>query len=179
MAIDATVAGATANSYLTVAAADALAADDMGPEVVKWQAATTTTAEREVALKRATREIDDYLRTGYAPYSAAQALRFPRARVDVISGAPVIPKPIGHATYYLAAFLLLNAAVIARRDARKARGQSSYSEPNTSGVESEDATPDWPDRVMRALAGFAVVGRAGSRSLGSVRLASGLTGAGA
>ena len=56
MAIDATIAGASANSYLTVAAADALAASELGRDMKAWTAATTD--EKEAALVRATEEVD-------------------------------------------------------------------------------------------------------------------------
>ena len=57
MALDATPAGAAADSYLTVAGADALAGDDVGQEAGAWLALANATpadlARKEAALKTA------------------------------------------------------------------------------------------------------------------------------
>ena len=86
MTLDATVGGTSADSYLDVATADGLAAADIGRAATAWAAASTDSKER--SLKRATREIDAYLRSsGIARYSASQSLLYPRA-VDVANGTP-------------------------------------------------------------------------------------------
>jgi hypothetical protein len=138
MALDATVAGVNANSYLSVSAADAFAAADLGPEVDAWVAATTDQKER--ALKRATREIDGYLRSGWARYVITQALLFPR-EVDY-SGSPVaafIPRNIQLACYEQATYVLRNAAVLDNARTRRARDMQSASEPNISYTTAEES----------------------------------------
>jgi hypothetical protein len=177
MVLDATVGGASANSYLTVADADALAAADMGPEADRWAEAGTTVASREIALQRATREIDDYVRPGFPRHSATQALRFPRANADVDSdGDPFIPADIRHACYLQAAFILSNAAAIDRASARHARNQAQYSEPGTSGTEGQDSSSSWSLRALQALSAYAKASRTASGGMTSTRVASGFAG---
>lgn len=130
MAFDATVAGATANSYLAVAEADAFATADVGASAVAWTSAVTSAKQN--ALMRATREVSAYLRSsGLALYSTTQALLYPRA-VDVLNGTPFIPNAIRFATYAQAKFLNANADVLDAAETRKARGIESGSEPNVS-----------------------------------------------
>lgn len=88
MAIDATVGGASANSYLTVAAADAAMVDY--PQAAAW--AALSTPQKEALLKRGTRLIDRY--TVWMPKKdAAQRLAFPRG----IDAAGVIPEGVKNA----------------------------------------------------------------------------------
>lgn len=90
MALDATVGGANADSYLSVAAADLLASADVGRAATTWAALTTTTDLKERALKRATREIDAFLRTsGAARFAATQLRLYPRA-VDAASSLWIV-----------------------------------------------------------------------------------------
>jgi phage gp36-like protein len=181
MTLDATIAGATANSYLTVAAADSYAGDDLGPEAAAWLAAVT--ADKEKALKRATREIDGYLRSGWVRYSAAQALLFPRA-IDY-SGTPAaayLPSNVKLACYEQATYVLRNAKVLDNARTRRARDVQSASEPNISFAErasttrSGAASPDvdaamLSDAALGYIEGFRRAG--GSRGLTSVRMTSG------
>ena len=168
MPLDATVAGATANSYLTRADADALAASDYGPERDTWTAAVD--ADCDLALQRATREIDDAVRSGWYRYSSAQALRFPR-EIDYVGLLPFIPGAIKRATYYQAAFLLRNARVIAGADTRRARDMQNASEPNVSYTREELQAPILSLRTLHALEGYVRAG--GTRGLRMVRIASG------
>lgn len=169
--IDATVAGATANSYLAVADADALAADDFGPERGWWLDAGLE--QKELALKRATAELDDALRSGWTRYDSAQALIFPRS-IDY-SGAPAvafIPARIRRAAYLQAAFLVGNATVLAAADRRRARGLASASEPNMSyTTDAATTAPVLSTRALNALEGFRT--SAGSRGLRSIRMTAG------
>lgn len=172
MTLDATVAGASANSYLTVAAADALAESDMGPEAVKWLDANTTVVERERALKRATREIDGYVRTGWLPYAGTQALRFPR-EIDAASGVAYIPSDITMATYHQAAYVLKNANIIDGANARHARALTQFSEPNISGSVDDGVNIISP-RAMHYLTGFEKASASkGGSGVRSVRLSGG------
>lgn len=136
MAIDATVAGASANSYLTIAAADALASSELGRDMKAWAAATTD--EKEAALIRATDEIDaDIGRVAY-PATTTQALLFPR-RTDVVSSSYVLPTRLQRAVILQAAFLLRNADTLDDAVAFRARGLSNFSNPDgTSGQVADD-----------------------------------------
>lgn len=128
MVLDATLAGAAANSYLTVAEADALARDDLGTTAERWLAASVP--DREKALIRATREIDLFVAdAGGMRYSATQALLFPRA-VDV-TGTPALPflhRSIRAAAYSQAAYVLENAKRIDQAASRRARGFLRFDE---------------------------------------------------
>jgi hypothetical protein len=175
MTLDAEVASATADSYLTVAAADALAAADVGPETTAWAAATTD--EKERALKRATREIDAYLTTRWPPYDrTTQALServFPRA-IDYTGSpaVPYIPRNIKLATYEQATYVHANNATIDRGAARRASGRSSASEPNTSYTEAPDAAAAvMSPAALHYLAAFAV--SASSRAVRTTRMGTG------
>lgn len=135
MALVATVAGATSNSYLTVADADALAVADLGRFAAGWLKATIE--DRERALMRATAEIDAFV--GYAPpFTSGQALAFPRP-VDVDdAGSPVLPSRLKRACYLQAAFLVENADTLDDAATRRARGLSSYSNPDGTGGQIAD-----------------------------------------
>jgi len=96
MILDATPAGLSANSYLTVGAADSLAGADLGSAAAAWLAAVT--AQKEAALVRATREVNAYLRSsGIARYAAAQSLLYPRA-VDTAPGTQVLGSSVANPT---------------------------------------------------------------------------------
>lgn len=162
MAIDATIAGASANSYLTVAAADTLAASDLGLNAKEWLTATVDT--KEAALIRASEEVDDVVGHVAYPATAAQALLFPRAEDLALDGVTwIIPVRLLRAVYLQAAFLVKNAELLDHAAARRARGLSNFSNPDgTSGQVSDD--PSFGavhPRVMRLLEEFsqgAVVG---------------------
>jgi hypothetical protein len=165
MAIDATVAGATANSYLAVATADGLANDDLGAEATAWL--TAVTGDKEKALKRATRELDAYLRSGWGPYSQTQALLFPRS-IDVTSGTPYIPRSIQLACYQQAIYLASNANVLAAANTRRARAMSSASEPNVAFTEApDDGANQLSPQALQYLSGYRVAAR--PQAVGSMR----------
>lgn len=130
MVLDATVAGSSANSYLSVAAADAFADADIGRLKDAWAAATVET--KEAALIRATDEIDaQIVRT--IPYASEQALLFPRL-TDQANSAPYLPTRLQKATYLQAIFLVENAKLLDDAAARRARGLVNFSNPDgTSG----------------------------------------------
>lgn len=142
MAFDSTVAGDSANSYLSVADADALASASVGPFATTWLAVGTTQQAKEQALQQATREVNAYLRSsGIARYSATQALLYPRS-VDVLSNTPFIPDPVRFATFAQAKFLNANAAVIDAAETRRERGIQSGSEPNVTWSLASEASSD-------------------------------------
>lgn len=182
MAIDATPAGANADSYLTVAAADALAGADLGPEVDAWLALDDQTpadlARKEAALKRATREIDAYLRSGWARYSTTQALRFPRS-IDVADEEPFIPVDLQRATYQQAIYINKNATILAAANRRRARNVTTASEPDVSYTQGDAEEPlsSMSALALHYLAGYATAPRAQRASkVGSVRVGSGFMG---
>lgn len=125
MSIDTTPAGVDSDSYIDVAAADALAAADLGPESDRWTAGNDD--EKEAALRRATREIDGYLGTGWPAFDAAtpQALLFPRSIDADDDGEPLIPRAIERACYQQAIYVLKNAAVLAAANVHRARADGS------------------------------------------------------
>ena len=102
--IIATAGAANANSYLTVAQADALA--DLYLGTLAWTTATTDNKGR--ALIMATRYLDELEWIGTRA-STTQALAWPRndaACGDWTFGSTVIPAPIQQATFDLAEALL-------------------------------------------------------------------------
>ena len=95
MALDSTVAGANAESYLSVADADALAAA-LG--LSAW--AGKTTQQKETALRRATGQIDAHRFHHPKTFSVTQRLAFPRER-----DGGTIPEAVKRATISQAEFL--------------------------------------------------------------------------
>lgn len=133
MALDATVAGASADSYLTVAAADAYAAADLGPDVDAWAAATV--ASKESALKLATADIDAEYGLDVARYSITQALVFPRS-TDLVANVATLPSGVKRATWEQAKYRYANRKLFADARARRARGLASFSDDDGSGTMS-------------------------------------------
>jgi hypothetical protein len=134
VALDVTVAGAAANSYLSVADADAFAASDVGPARDKWL--TATLDEKERALIRATADIDGFVARVAHPFVVNppyQALLFPRAE-DVLSGVAYITRAVQMGTYVQAAFLNNEGARLLEDSAKfRARGLSNFSNPDGTG----------------------------------------------
>lgn len=132
MALDATVAGASADSYITVAEADAFAAVRLGRFAERWRDAATTTDQKEDALKQATSDIDAFVRIG-AAYLTVQALAFPRLiDVDDLDVA-FIPKRVKEACYEQAAYVLATAELQDDYAERRARGLFTFTENDVSG----------------------------------------------
>lgn len=156
MALDSTVAGANADSYLSVADANTLAAADLGSEAAEW-AASADTARKEQALKRATREIDKYLRSGWTRYSPTQRLLFPRA-VDY-NGTPAVPfiqQDIRLATYEQATYLFANADAIDAAGIRWARanqGEVASNEQESGDYLVSPAAKAYLDGFRRGASG--------------------------
>lgn len=108
--IDATTGGATANSYLTIAAADTIADTLLG--TLAWSSATTDQKTR--ALITATRGLDTLNWIG-SRTSTTQALDWPRtdASCDGLDYADnAIPAPIQNATFDLANALLSDSTLL-------------------------------------------------------------------
>lgn len=170
MPLDATVAGASANSYLTVAEADVLAADDLGPQADGWVAAAEPLKEK--ALKRATREIDAFLPSvGASRYATTQALLFPlKAYVGGVLQSPALPSVVKRATYEQATYVLANAKFLDEAAARRAHGLFSYQNPDGTGG-SVSVDPAFgrlsPDVEALLAASFRRRGRVGTTRIRS------------
>ena len=135
MALDATVGGASANSYLTVAEADALADVDLGTYAKRWLLADV--GDKERALIKASTQIDALV-PRLARWSASQRLRFPlTADVDGV-GVPFLDQDVRWATFLQAAVVLANADKLDEAATRRARGMVSFSESDVSGAPSLD-----------------------------------------
>lgn len=112
MALDATLGGASANSYVTVAEADAYFATSFGR--TPWGSASA--ANKEIVLIESTRLLDLLVSwKGYVK-SDTQALRWPRTYVPNIDGRylesyisdSIVPKDVKNAVFELAYSLLSN-----------------------------------------------------------------------
>lgn len=128
MALDATIGGASANSYLTVAEADASAADDLGRFSEAWKLAPLDVKER--ALIRASREIS----SRYGPtvrYSATQVLSFPRS-IDYVGLVAFLHPDLKRATYEQAIYLVSVADTLDGAATRRAQGTFTSSDDNGS-----------------------------------------------
>jgi hypothetical protein len=142
MALIVTAGGLDSDAYLDVAAADARAAADLGAYASKWVAAATEVSlsgpnrlRKEAALRRATQDVDELVRSVPAVAVTGQALLFPRS-LDWSTGW-MIPAGIQRATYRQALYLFANADVIDAAKTRQARQLSSFTEPNVSGTIAE------------------------------------------
>lgn len=131
--LDATVAGTTATSYLTVAEANALAAIDLGRDAVEWSRATVD--EKERALQLATADIDAEYGRDATPFLAGQALVFPRS-TDVSGAEPFLPAGLRRATWAQAKYRWSTRDLRVDARARRARGLSSFSDGDGSGTMS-------------------------------------------
>jgi len=97
MALDSTLSGTAAESYLSVTDADARAIE-FG--LAGW--AAKTTAQKETALRVATQEIDSHRFNSADRYAADQALQFPRGVDDGI-----VPREIKRALMYQAEWIAM------------------------------------------------------------------------
>lgn len=139
--LDATVAGAAANSYVTVAEGDGFAAATLGAEARAWEAATVE--EKEQALTSATTSVDTFQRSrsGYAvPYVSDQALLFPRDIDLSVALAPLILGTVKRATFVQAAWLLKNHELLAQAASHVAAGVFSQSDDDGSWTAAADPT---------------------------------------
>lgn len=108
MALDATVGGASADSYVTVAEADAYFASSANGGV--W--APLAEDVKENRLKEATRILDLYYVWNGIKASETQALGWPRKKAYYPDGTlipeDIIPVAVKYATFDLALFLYTN-----------------------------------------------------------------------
>ena len=170
MALDATIGGASANSYLTAAAADAFAADDLGRFAEAWKVAPLDVKER--ALVRASREIS----VRYGPtirFAATQALSFPRS-IDFTGTVPVafLHGDLVRAAYEQAIYLVTVADTLDNAAARRAQGTFTASDDNGSySLASDPQLGRIAPEALVALAALRGSARS-SRTIKSVQLTS-------
>ena len=110
--VDASVGGAASNSYLTVAAADAIADLQLG--TLTWEGATVTTDDKSRALIAATAYLDQLSWIG-SKASTAQALLWPRSDVecgDKVYASDVLPAELTRGTFDLANALLATPTLL-------------------------------------------------------------------
>lgn len=136
--VNATPADPDANSYLTIADADAFAGADLGRAATKWEAADDATKAK--ALQRATVDIDEHLKRTESQYASDQALLFPRSSDRDADGQPIIPRQIRRACYEQAVYVLSNADSIDDAAMRRARGLVNFGDGGVSGQLSTDPT---------------------------------------
>lgn len=151
-AIDATIGGASANSYATVAQADAYF-DERVPAVSSWSAATAD--EKIRALIQATRRLDILDWIGWR-VADSQALRWPRNGVAVQDGDDhyqnnEIPVPLQHATFEQAEVFLAAGST----DTAANVGLEGFDKIKVGPIELEinhaDGTGELTDHVDRLL----------------------------
>ena len=159
-----------ANSYITVAEADAIAAEiGLGPADEGWLDASEASKAR--ALIRATTEIDAYVRTAGSPWFFGQRLLFPRLLdVNDLGVALIIPD-IRYATYAQAAHVLRNARALDDADTRRAQGLISFSSDDGSGSVVA-ARPEFGQLSSRALQYLRAVRSTGRSRIRSVPITS-------
>lgn len=174
MALDATVASAAANSYLTIAEADALAHADpvSGP---RWLE-TTLVEDKERALIAATSDVDLYRKHVGERYASTQALLFPR--VTDVAGDPAVaflPLDVKRATYEQAVYLVENAHLIRAAGSQRASGHISRSDATGGWQAATNPTFGlFAPKMVEYLDRLGAAPRAGGRYLVSVPIASGL-----
>jgi len=172
-----TPGAADADSYLSLAGADEMAAKEPStdPEIIAWGKVDAT--DKEAFLRRATNEIDAHVATGWAPYDADQALLFPRDQLDVDGdGEPFIPRKIERATFQQAIYVARNKDVLASMNAHRASGGSV--DPDAAyGVDPAAGPSIISPLAMHYLSSFRIAPKAGKRgSVGSARVSSGFRG---
>ncbi|MCA1570312.1 MAG: hypothetical protein LC798_08350 [Chloroflexi bacterium] len=126
MPLDTTPGGALADSYLSIAEADALANSRMTGYPAVWLALANE--EKEKALRQATVDVDVHVNST-PRYSTTQALLFPRS-TDYL-GEPAVPfihARVKEATYYQAAYLAANHELLDQAAQRRARQLFSFDE---------------------------------------------------
>ena len=162
MALDATISGASANSY--VLRADAQTYFDDRLDVAEWTAASN--ANKDSSLVMATLRLDQEEYDGTRADSD-QALKWPRYGIyvdNIYQEETAIPKPIQEATYELALAFLKDNTLLSDT------GLEGYANVSLSGL---DVTPRFreagtlPANVLRLLADLKITGSNSMRLLHS------------
>jgi len=148
IAFDATVGGANANSYATVAQADAYSLANLNRSA--WLTATDTI--KQTALTMATRLLDERIRWNGSKVTSAQRLRWPRMNTynadGEAVGSTVIPEGVTNATAELAFWLITGDRVADQDNAKLSRIKLDVLE-----LEFKDGaqTQAIPDSVLEML----------------------------
>lgn len=166
MALDATAGGANADSYCTVAEADAYQATHLYASV--WT--TATTANKEKALKWATRLLDEQVDWEGSVSTLGQALRWPRSEVTDRDGRAwfnntTIPTFLKNATAELARHLLAGD----RTQERSVGIQSVTADTVEVVFDKHDVRPFLPPSVRSMVEPFGRVKGPGSGTAQLVR----------
>ena len=165
MALDTTVAGPNADSYISVAEATEFASRSLSGFAASWTAAS---AERkENALRQATADVDVHIRST-TPYLSTQRLAFPRDRdYSGDPAAPYIEWRVKQATYEQAAYLLANQKLIDDAARRRARAMFSFSEEDgpSGTIAIDPAIGLFSPAAAALLRGLAGTGSGGVRSV--------------
>ena len=154
MAIDATIGGATSDSYSTVADADAYHTNHLYHAT--WTAASTDSKER--SLKMATRLLDERVTWVGSKYTDEQYLRWPRGSVTDIDGysvvVTVIPVPVKNAVAELARHLTVSDLTVQAQG----KGIASLDAGSVSLTFSKTDTADvLPTIVQEMLRGWGTI----------------------
>jgi hypothetical protein len=156
--IDATVAGESSNSYVTLAFADAYFADTLDAQ--EWLGFGRE--DRARALISAARKIDEEFRYYGQPYDSVtpQALKFPRDGDYDSAGSLRIPDGIEYATCELALHLLREHRMpdLVDRERLQEQGVRHF---NVDGISEQYASGVWdnfPRRVRKLLRPFIDMG---------------------
>lgn len=166
MALDATAGGANANSYCTVAEADAYHATHLYASA--WTEAST--ANKEKALIWATRLLDEQVEWHGYVYNNTQALRWPRSMVAdrderYFFDNTTIPVFLKHATAELARHLLAGD----RTQERSIGIQSVTADAVEVTFDKHDVKPFLPPSVRSIVEPFGRVQGPGSGTAQLVR----------
>jgi hypothetical protein len=160
MSINIEVGGATANSYVSVASADAYfnARENSDGWTDLLGASTGTlsaTSRKENLLKQATREIDRSFRFHSHKYETAakgntnyQNLEFPRRNTLDDSGDTIIPDEVKFATYEQALWLR-------ERAGKRTNSDGVVAEKQFIGDECFDYLKDWINRQIKPCGKYA------------------------
>lgn len=126
MPLDTTPGGALADSYLSIAEADAFANSRMTGYPAVWLALSAV--DKEKALRQAAVDVDIHVHSA-PPYSTTQALLFPRES-DYIGdpAAPYVHARVKEAAYFQAAYLAANHELLDDAGRRRARQMFSFDE---------------------------------------------------
>lgn len=156
--IDATVAGASSNSYVTLPFADGYFADTL--EAREWLAASPE--DRSRALISATRKIDEEFRYYGSPCDTTtpQALKFPRDSDRDAQGSPEVPDGIEYATCELALHLVRQQTSpdLADREKLQEQGVRGFAVDGISERYGPGVWDNFPRRVRKLLRPFIDVG---------------------
>lgn len=165
MALDATAGGVSSDSYITVADADTY--HDTNLNVTDWTGATT--ADKERALKMATRLFDERIDWVGLKANSTQALRWPRSSVVDPDGysvdSSIIPSAIANATAEFAK-RLLSSDTTGNDDTKGIRYLQA--DKIKLSFDRSDKADVLPDIVSEMLRGWGIINK--RYGFGTVRL---------